>query len=196
METYKRIKRYTDPQAAERDWISATTMVAKGTAGMQLMGDWAKAEIQAAGKRPGIDVLCAPAPGTAQAFTFNIDSFVMFQVSKDKQAAQRDLVRAVMSKEFQENFNLAKGSIPVRLDVPMDRFDECGKRSSHDFKRSASRGSLMPSLLNGSLPSPVVSAISDVISQFWHQDAMSPAETMARLAAIAAKAAPAGRQRP
>ncbi len=185
LETYKRIKRYTDANAATRDWISATVMVAKGEAGMQLMGDWAKAEIQGAGKRPGIDVLCAPAPGTAQAFTFNIDSFVMFQVSAENKPAQRDLLRAVMSKDFQETFNLAKGSIPVRLDVKMDRFDDCGKRSSQDFKQSAARGMLMPSTLQGALPSAAVTAMSDAISQFWNLDTMSAREAMTALAAIA-----------
>lgn len=192
LETYKRIKRYTDANAASRDWISATTMVARGEAGMQLMGDWAKPEIQAAGKRPGVDVLCAPAPGTGNAFTFNIDSFVMFQVSAENKPAQRDLLRAVMSKDFQQTFNLAKGSIPVRLDVKMDRFDDCGKRSSQDFKQSANRGTLMPSTLQGALPSAAVTAMSEAISQFWNLDAMSARDAMAALANIARNQARAG----
>lgn len=181
LETYRRIKRYTDPHAEGRDWMRATEMLIKGEAGMQLMGDWANAEIQTAGKRPGIDILCAPAPGSANAFTFNIDSFMMLQVSAENQPAQRDLVRAVMSGEFQETFNLAKGSIPVRLDVKMDRFDECAKRSSHDFKASAKRGTLLPSLLHSMLPAPVVTAMSEAISQFWNQDTMSARDAMAKL---------------
>jgi len=32
-----------------------------------------------------------------------------------------------MSAPFQEVFNLNKGSIPARLDVKMDKFDDCAK---------------------------------------------------------------------
>ena len=35
----------------------------------------------AAGKVPGKDFVCTPAPGSAKAFTFNIDSFAMFKVN-------------------------------------------------------------------------------------------------------------------
>ena len=64
--TFKKIKDYTDKNANGRDWNLATAMVIKGEAGMQLMGDWAKGEFLAAGKVPGKDFVCAPAPGTAK----------------------------------------------------------------------------------------------------------------------------------
>ena len=46
-----------------RDWNLATAMVINGKAGMQFMGDWAKGEFTAAGKKPGKDYVCAPFPG-------------------------------------------------------------------------------------------------------------------------------------
>lgn len=195
LETYRRIKRYIGQNAAGGDWVRGTAMLIKGEAGMQLMGDWAKAEIQAAGMKPGADVLCGAAPGSADAFTFNIDSFAMFQVSGENRPAQRDLARAVMSKDFQETFNLAKGSIPVRMDVKMDKFDECARRSSQDFRKSAKRGALLPSLAHGmAQPSQTVAAIWDVISQFWNQDRMTAKEAMAKLAQVAkTQAATAGK---
>jgi glucose/mannose transport system substrate-binding protein len=64
--TYKRIKGYTDKNAAGRDWNLATAMVIKGEAGMQIMGDWAKGEFVAAGKVPGKDFVCVAAPGHGQ----------------------------------------------------------------------------------------------------------------------------------
>ena len=61
----------------------------------------------AAGKVPGKDFLCAAAPGTGNAFTFNVDSFAMFKLkSADAQKAQADLAAAIMGPEFQEVFNL------------------------------------------------------------------------------------------
>ena len=56
-----------------------------------------------------------PAPGTKGAFTFNIDSFIMFeQKDRRRQEAQGHLASAIMEPQFQEVFNLNKGSIPVR----------------------------------------------------------------------------------
>jgi len=53
LETFRRLKAYTDRGANGRDWNLATAMVIKGEAGMQLMGDWAGGEFQAAGKVAG-----------------------------------------------------------------------------------------------------------------------------------------------
>ena len=182
--TFKRLKQYTDRATAGRDWVAATDMLNKGQAGMMIMGDWAKAEMLAARRRPGIDILCAPTPGSGGAFSFDIDSFIMFHVNQANQAAQRDLARAVMSRDFQQDFNLAKGSIPVRLDVRMDNFDDCARRARQDFKNGAKRGLLLPSVAHGmAQPSHTVAAMWDVIRQFWNQDRMTAREAMERLAA-------------
>ena len=80
LETFKKVKGYTDKNAPGRDWNLATAMVIKGEAGMQLMGDWAKGEFIAAGKVPGKDFVCVAAPGTAKAYTYNVDSFALFKL--------------------------------------------------------------------------------------------------------------------
>jgi glucose/mannose transport system substrate-binding protein len=184
--TFKRIKLYTEPHNKQRDWVAATAALIKGEAGMQLMGDWAKSEITAAGKVPGVDVLCTAAPGSSGAFTFDIDSLALFKVSAANQEAQQDLARAVMGKDFQQAFNRAKGSIPARQDVKMDRFDECARQSSKDFAASAKRGTLLPSFTHGmGLPYPTTLAIWDVIRQYWNQDSMSAKEAARRLAQAA-----------
>lgn len=185
--TFKRVKQYTDKNAAGRDWNLATAMVIKGEAGMQLMGDWAKGEFVAAGKKPGTDFACVPAPGTANAFTFNIDSFAMFQIKgADKIAAQRDLAAAIMSPEFQETFSLNKGSIPVRLDVKMDKFDDCAKRSAQDFVATSKSGGLVPSAAHSmAVPSAIEGAFKDAVSQYWNSERMSTKDAMASLVAAA-----------
>jgi glucose/mannose transport system substrate-binding protein len=185
--TFRRIKGYTDKNAPGRDWNLATGMVVKGEAGMQLMGDWAKGEFVAAGKQPGKDFVCAPAPGSANAFTFNVDSLAMFKVKgDDKVKAQKDLASAVMSPQFQETFNLNKGSIPVRLNMDLAKFDDCAKASAKDFAASAQGGTLVPSIAHGmAVPAAVEGAIKDVISQFWNNERMTPKEAMTRLTAAA-----------
>ncbi len=188
LENFRKIKSYTDAAAPGRDWNLATAMVMQGKAGFQFMGDWAKGEFLAANKTPGKDFLCAAAPGTSTAYTFNVDSFAMFKLkSADAQKAQNDLAAAIMSPEFQEVFNLNKGSIPVRLNMPMAKFDDCAKLSSKDFVATAKTGSLLPSAAHGMAISPATEgAIKDVVSQFWNDDKISLETGLKRLVAAAA----------
>ncbi len=187
LETFKRVKAYTDRNANGRDWNLATAMVIKGEAGMQLMGDWAKGEFVAAGKVPGKDFVCAAAPGTARSFTYNVDSFALFKLKDTaNQKAQQDLASAIMSPEFQESFNLSKGSIPVRLNLKLDKFDDCAKASAADFVASAKAGTLVPSIAHGmAVPSATEGAIKDVVSQFWNDEKMTAAQAQGRLVAAA-----------
>lgn len=187
LDTFKKVKGYTDKNAPGRDWNLATAMVIKGEAGMQLMGDWAKGEFLAAGKVPGKDFACVAAPGTAKSYTYNVDSFALFKLKDaNNQKAQKDLAAAIMSTDFQEVFNLNKGSIPVRLNMKLDKFDECAKTSSADFVASSKAGSLVPSIAHGmSVPSAVEGAMKDVVSQFWNDDKMTSAQAMDKLAAAA-----------
>ncbi len=183
LETYKKIKTYTDKNAAGRDWNLATAMVIKGEAGMQLMGDWAKGEFLAAGKVPGKDFGCFAAPGTGKAYTFNIDSFAMFQLKNEANAkAQKDLALAIMSPAFQELFNLNKGSIPVRLDVKLDKFDDCAKESAKDFVATSKAGTLLPSIAHGmAVPPAAEGAIKDAVSKYWNDDRETPKEAQAEI---------------
>jgi len=187
LETFRRVKSYIDPAAPGRDWNLATAMLIQGKAGFQLMGDWAKGEFLAAGKAPGKDFLCAAAPGTANAYTFNVDSFIVFKL-KDAgaQKAQGDLAASIMSPEFQEVFNLNKGSIPVRLNMKMDKFDDCAKLSAKDFVDTAKTGGLVPSVAHGMAIRPAAEgAIKDAVSQFWNDDKMSVADAMKKIASAA-----------
>jgi len=190
LETFRRIKSYTDPASPGRDWNLATAMVIQGKAGFQLMGDWAKGEFLAAGKAPGKDFVCAAAPGTANAFTFNVDSFILFKLKDAKaQAAQADFAAALLGNEFQESFNLNKGSIPVRLGMKMDKFDDCARLSGKDFVETAKSGGLVPSIAHGMAVKPAAEgAIKDAVSQFWNDDKVTVADAMKKIAQAAATA--------
>jgi glucose/mannose transport system substrate-binding protein len=169
-DTLGRIKTYIDRDAAGRDWNLATAMVINGKAGMQFMGDWAKGEFNAAGKKPGTDYLCLPAPGTANAYTFNIDSMLMFKKAKaEDQKSQLQLASAIMSPEFQEVFNLNKGSIPVRAGVSKAKFDSCALQSMADLETTSKAGTLVPSMAHGmAVGTAAQGAIMDVIARFMN----------------------------
>jgi glucose/mannose transport system substrate-binding protein len=185
--TFRTVRKYVDKDFSGRDWNLATQMVIQGKAGMQFMGDWAKGEFAAAGKKPGTDYLCVDAPGTAGDFTFNIDSFVMFtQTSADAKKGQEDLANAIMSPGFQEVFNLNKGSIPARLDVKLDKFDDCAKKSNADFVSASKKGSLVPSIAHQmAVSAATTGAIQDVVTQFFNSD--MPAKKAVEKLASAAK---------
>lgn len=180
-DTLGKIKGYIDKNAAGRDWNLATAMVINGKAGMQFMGDWAKGEFTAAGKQPGKDFLCVPAPGTDKSYTYNIDSIAMFKVKNpDAQKAQLTLATAIMSPEFQEIFNLNKGSIPVRPDIPHTKFDSCAIKSMEDMASSNKAGTLEPSMAHGmAVNSAVQGAILDVVAKFMNSNMTSQAAAQA-----------------
>ena len=181
-DTLAKIKTYIDKDAAGRDWNLATAMIMNGKGGMQFMGDWAKGEFTAANKVSGKDYACVAAPGTANAYTFNIDSFAMFNVkAADAKKGQLDLAAAIMSPEFQEVFNLNKGSIPVRPGVNKSKFDACATKSMADFDSTAKSGSLVASFAHGmAVPSATQGAIVDVIAKFMNSN-MSSKDAVAAL---------------
>ena len=188
LETLRKVKGYTDAAAPGRDWNLATAMVMQEKAAFQFMGDWAKGEFLAAGKVPGKDFLCAAAPGSSNAYTFNVDSFAMFKLKDaSAQKAQGDLAAAIMGPEFQEVFNLNKGSIPVRLNMGMAKFDDCARISSKDFVDTAKSGGLLPSVAHGMAIRPAAEgAIKDAVSQFWNDDKITVAAAQSKIAAAAA----------
>jgi glucose/mannose transport system substrate-binding protein len=186
-DTVRKIESYMDNGRTGRDWNLATAMVINGKAGMQFMGDWAKGEFANANKEPGTDYICAPVPGTAKGYTFNVDSFVFFQQKgqKDATPGQLALAKTIMSPDFQEQFSLNKGSIPVRLGVNMDKFDACGKQSYADEQTAIKAGGYVPSLAHGmAQPDATAGAITDVVTKFMNsdQDSKSAVEALAKAA--------------
>lgn len=175
------IRGFVDENFSGRDWNLATAMLINGEAAMQLMGDWAKGEMVKANVTPGVDILCVPAPGTAGSYLFNTDFFAAFNVSEAQKASQNALAEDVMSKEFQESFNLVKGSIPARNDIGPDKFDACGQAAMADIAEAQKNGTLLGSLAHGHAQTASVQrAIFDVVTEFFNSD-MSSQDAVAEL---------------
>jgi glucose/mannose transport system substrate-binding protein len=162
-------------------------MVMKGDAGFQIMGDWAKGEFLAAGKKPDVDFLCAPTPGGG--FNLNSDSFAFFKVKGEQEIeGQQVLAGLIMSPEFQETFNLAKGSIPARTDVKLDKFDSCAKRSHEDLLVAIKDNTLVPSMAHEmAVPRTVRGEFLDVVTNFFNSD-MSSQDAVKQLGAAVKRA--------
>ncbi|GHB47878.1 putative sugar-binding periplasmic protein [Pseudovibrio japonicus] len=168
------IRGFVDDNFSGRDWNLATAMVVNGDAAMQLMGDWAKGELLEAGVTPGEQVLCVPAPGTEGSYLFITDFFAFFDVSEENQSGQQAMASALMSPKFQEEFNLIKGSIPARADVPSANFDSCGQQAITDIAEANAKGTLIGSLAHGHAQTPAVQlAIFDLVTEHFNSDMSS-----------------------
>ena len=131
-----KLRTYVDDNFSGRDWNLASAMVIEGKAGMQIMGDWAKGEFLKAGKKPGEDFVCIRFPGTQGAVTFNSDQFVMFKVGEDRRTRSCKMASAIEDPAFQSAFNVVKGSVPARTDVP----DEAFRRLRQEGHGGSGRG--------------------------------------------------------
>lgn len=179
--TFRRIKQYTQPTHPVRRWMKASDSLINGSAGMQFMGDWAKPTFARAQARTGWTFQCVPTPGTAGHFLFAIDAFAVFKPSGAAAAqAQHAFASQAMSAPVQTAFNLAKGSIPARLDADMRTFDPCGVRAANDYRRAVQRGTLIPNVTS-SVRTDIEQAFPAITSAFWRDDRITPAATMQRL---------------
>ena len=169
-ETFGQLRQFIDANSPGRDWNVATSMVINGEAAMQIMGDWAKGEFKVAGKSVGTDYTCTAAPGTSGSHTFNIDSFAFFkQADASATAAQAIMAAEILGADFQEVFNLNKGSIPARLGMSRAKFDSCAHDSMDAFVASSQTGGLVPSFAHGMAVSSAVSgAIYDAATNFFN----------------------------
>jgi glucose/mannose transport system substrate-binding protein len=164
------LRGFVDDNFSGRDWNLASAMVINNEAAFQIMGDWAKGEFLKAGKVPGNDFLCFRVPGSQGMVAFNSDQFAMFaQTEEGAMAAQGEMARAIMSPSFQSAFNVVKGSVPARTDVPNDAFDDCGKQGMAELAEASANGTLVGSIAHGHAnPAAVKNAIYDVVTAHFN----------------------------
>ncbi|WP_425536765.1 ABC transporter substrate-binding protein [Ensifer adhaerens] len=182
-----KLRSYVDDNFSGRDWNLASAMVIENKAGLQFMGDWAKGEFLKAKKVPGTDFVCMRFPGTQGAVTFNSDQFAMFKVADDKVPAQLAMASAIESPTFQSAFNVVKGSVPARTDVPDTDFDACGKKGIKDLAEANTNGKLFGSMAHGHAnPAAVKNAIYDVVTREFNGELTSEEAVKELVAAVEA----------
>lgn len=182
-DTLRAVSTMVDDGIAGRDWAVASGRVASGDAAMQIMGDWAKGEFLAKGMTPGVEFLCFPTPGEPH-FSYIIDAFGMFKTDDPNVTAAQDAwAESIMDPEVQKQFNLIKGSIPARIDVPVDDFDDCAKQGYADREAAIAAGTMLPGLTEGFAVQPQYAGVFfDVVGKFFVTD-MTSEEAVAELIA-------------
>ena len=161
-----KLRSYVDDNFSGRDWNLASAMVIEGKAGMQIMGDWAKGEFVKANQKPGVGLRLHPLPRHAGRGDLQLRQFMMFKVGDDKQDAQLKMATDIEDPAFQSSFNVVKGSVPARTDVPDTAFDDCGKKGIKDLAEASAKGTLYGSMAHGhASPAAVKNAMYDVITR-------------------------------
>ncbi|WP_380056864.1 ABC transporter substrate-binding protein [Falsihalocynthiibacter sp. SS001] len=166
------------------DWNQATAMVINGEAGGQIMGDWAQGEFAVAEKVAGEDYSCLPGLGVNEIISTAGDAFYFpKQDDPEIEAAQKELAKLLLSKEVQVNFNLKKGSLPVRGDVDLAAANDCMKKGLEIL----AAGNIMPS--GDQVLSPDTQGqIEDLMVEFWNDTSITAEDAQARYADIIANA--------
>jgi len=178
---FKRLHAYIDTDLVGKDWFEASQLIAENKAAMQFMGDWAKGMWSASGKVAMVDYICADVPESKGLFSYNIDSFVLFKKYNKVETndnVQTAFVNTLLSKQFQIEFNMSKGSIPVRNDINMSGFDTCSQKSYYDFNHST----LVPSITeNMAGTSHLRNIIIQIISNYFNVPDANAVEAVKRL---------------
>ncbi|HSM39489.1 MAG TPA: ABC transporter substrate-binding protein, partial [Afifellaceae bacterium] len=182
------LRGFVDEAFTGRDWSLASAMVADGKAGMQITGDWAKAQFLDAGLEPAGDILCFRFPATQDAVIFTADQLAMFAVARDRRRAQAAFAASLMSPAVQSAFNAARGTVPARTDVPDDGFDGCARKAMRQIAAADASGALVGSLALGhAAPAPVRDAVLGVVTAHFNgeYDAGRAAEELVKAVAAA-----------
>ena len=160
---YKKLLTYANTASDGDDWPVATDMVIDGKAAYNVMGDWAVAQFNSKGKKEQTDYQYFAVPGTDGVFDFLADSFTLPKGAKNPGGA-KDWLSLVGSAEGQKAFNLAKGSIPARTDVPPTDFPPYQQSAMEAFKTNQ----IVSSIAHGAAVSLAWNAdISQAISKFY-----------------------------
>lgn len=104
-----------------------------GEAAGNIHGDWLAGDLQVAGGVPGEDYECLPALGLGDQLTGGGDSFYFPKLPEGTDPAviqaQADLAKILISPEGQLNFNMVKGSMPIRTDIDLSGANPCMQKA-------------------------------------------------------------------
>jgi len=162
LEDFQKLVGYTNTDRDGLDWPGATQQVMDGQAAFNVMGDWAVAAFEEAGKVAGTDYIYFPVPGTDGVFDFLADSFTL-PVGAPHPDGAKAWLATVGSAEGQTAFNMAKGSIPARTDTNPADFSEYQQTAIASFAQDT----IVSSLAHGAAaPIATLNGIADATSKF------------------------------
>ena len=174
-----------DPGYVGRQWNEATSLVLTGKAGAQIMGDWAQGEFGVAGKVAGKDYDCLPGLGVHPMLDTGGNSFYFPKnANPEITKAQLKLASMLVSKQTQVDFNLAKGSLPIRGDIDMKAANACMQKG---IPILADTNNVLPSY-EQAFSSDTQGQIEDLTTEFFADKNMTVEDAQARYVEIIGEA--------
>ena len=184
---FRKLGEWSDPGSAGQHYSTFLARYMKGEMGMLLMGGWAQGVFQHAGFQLS-DYLVGPAPQDdgKLAFDLNSDEFIFWQEKQPElQEGQKLLAKIVMAKEFGPMYSQITGSIPVRTDTDLtaEGFSDGQREAAHAMAESVKNNRVLLSLAhNMAQTNQVTAAMIDVLTEFVHDNRVTPEEGQKRLA--------------
>jgi glucose/mannose transport system substrate-binding protein len=181
------VRDIVDPKAITKQWNEAVALVIQGKAAANVMGDWSGGEFQVAKMTPGKDYDCLPGLGLAPALDTGGDVFY-FPKSKnaDLEKAQLKMAKTLVDPKVQVAFNLKKGSLPIRPDVDLSAANDCMKKGLDILDHNPNPVPSNRQMLDGES----ITAIGDLLTDFFSKPEMKPEEVQAKFAEIIKNAPP------
>ncbi len=105
-----------------------------GQAGMWIMGDGARAELNAWGMKAGVGYESVPVPGTSGSFLYSVDVLSAFNRAEDRTDALATLASDVWDASLQWDYNRAKGTVPVIQGIGLYGLDRAESAVWSDFR--------------------------------------------------------------
>jgi glucose/mannose transport system substrate-binding protein len=160
LEDLRKLVSYTS-NASSVVWDRAMDMVLNEDAAMTIMGDWGKGYANAAHFTEQ-DFGIMPTPGTAGTFVFTTDTFGLPLGARHAEDAVR-MLKVFGSKDGQDIFNVIKGSISVRTDSAIEKYDQMSQKTYGDFTNPDTKVVAATSILAQQV---YLDAISEALGEF------------------------------
>jgi glucose/mannose transport system substrate-binding protein len=183
---FRKLGEWSDPGSAGQHYSTFLARYMKGEMGMLLMGGWAQGVFQHAGFQFS-DYLIGPAPQDdgKLAFDLNSDEFIFWQEKQPElQEGQKLLAKIVMAKNFGPMYSQITGSIPVRTDTDLtaEGFSDGQREAAQAMAASVKSNRVVLSLAhNMAQTNQVTAAMIDVLTEFVHDNRITPEEGQKRL---------------
>ena len=177
---------WMDPAIAAQHYSVNLPKFLKGDMGMLMMGGWAQGVIKnLGGNLDDVLITSIPQDEGKPVFVLNADSMIFWRRKEaDLTAGQQLLAKLMMQKDVQEKYSQTTGSIPVRTDVDLsgpawtDGQREASAVLIDSFK---SKRVLLSLAHNMAQPNNISAAMIDVITEYIHNDKVTPEQAVTRL---------------
>jgi glucose/mannose transport system substrate-binding protein len=183
----RKIAGWMDPTTAAQHYSVHLPKFLKGEMGMLMMGGWAQGVIKnLGGNLDDIEIVATPQDEGKPCFVLNADSMIFWKRNEpDLQAGQLLLAKLMMQKDVQEKYSQTTGSIPVRTDVDLSgpAWTDGQRLAAATLIDSFKSKRVLLSLAhNMAQPNQISAAMIDLITEFIHNDKVSPEQAVTRLA--------------